>query len=57
MIARDDAIEVQTAPDKDQSFLDHDFNRSNYTVIGNYKEFGPPLYTDHSVPSVEDVPG
>lgn len=47
MIARDTVTEVQTAPQKDQSFADLadiEADKSYYTVIGN--QFGHPTYSD-----------
>jgi len=49
MITRDVVSEVESAPEKDQSFTYNDHNKSYYTVIGNYREFGPNIiYTDTS---------
>jgi hypothetical protein len=40
-------IEVESAPENDQSFAYNDYNKSYYTVIGIDKEFGTMIcYTE-----------
>lgn len=54
MIAKDVVSEVESAPEKDQSFTYNDHNKSYYTVIGNYKEFGPNIIYTESSGDTED---
>ena len=47
MIGKGIISEVESGPEIEKSMSCDEINKSLYTVIGNYKEFGPPIvYTE-----------